>query len=234
MRQARPIYFTKHATLAFGQNKTDRAASGCSGHTGGPLLENRIRQLLTQITVLEDELRATLHQQETRMFYQFDGKRVKFEGAIRSAHRKVKRGIFRWIVTDRPQNFLTGPIIYSLVVPLALVDLCVTLYQAICFPVYRIARVKRAEYFVYDRRHLEYLNAFERFHCTYCAYANGLVAYVSEIVARTEQYFCPIKHARKVLGSHARYARFLTYGEAADYHGKLEQFRRALAREIKK
>lgn len=197
-------------------------------------MENRIRQLLDQITALENDLRTALHEQEHRMFYQLDGKRVKFEGAIRSAHRKVKRGIFRWIVTDRPQNHLTGPIIYSLIIPLALADLCVTFYQAICFPVYRIARVRRAEYFVYDRRHLEYLNFFERFHCTYCAYANGLVAYMSEIVAGTEQYFCPIKHARKVLGSHARYARFLAYGEAADYHGKLEQFRGALAREIKK
>jgi len=197
-------------------------------------MENRIRQLLDQIAALENDLLTALHEQEHHMFYQLDGKRVKFEGAIRSAHRKMKRGIFRWIVTDRPQNHLTGPIIYSLIIPLALVDLCVTFYQAICFPVYRIARVRRADYFIYDRRHLEYLNFFERFHCTYCAYANGLVAYMCEIVARTEQYFCPIKHARKVLGSHARYARFLAYGEAADYHSKLEQFRGALAREIKK
>ncbi len=196
-------------------------------------MENKVRHLLTQITALENELRTVLHEQETRLFYQIDGKRVEFEGKIRSAHRKLKRGIFHWIVTDRPQNFLTGPVIYFLVIPLALADLCVTGYQAICFPVYKIAKARREDYFVYDRRHLEYLNWFERFHCTYCAYANGLMAYMSEIVARTEQYFCPIKHARKVLGSHARYARFLAYGEAADYHAKLEQFRRALAREIK-
>ena len=196
-------------------------------------MENKVRHLLTQIAALENELRTTLHEQETRLFYQLDGKRVEFEGKIRSVHRKLKRGIFHWIVTDRPQNFLTGPVIYSLIIPLALIDLCVTGYQAICFPVYKIARVSRGDYFVYDRRHLEYLNWFERFHCTYCAYANGLMAYMSEIVARTEQYFCPIKHARKVLGSHARYARFLEYGEAADYHAKQEQYRRALAREMK-
>jgi hypothetical protein len=50
----------------------------------------------------------------------------------------------------------------------------------------------------------------------------------AEIVERTEQYFCPIKHARKILGTHARYARFLDYGEAADYEAKLEAFRIAL------
>jgi hypothetical protein len=197
-------------------------------------MEDSVRNLLAQIKALEDDLRTALHEQETRMFYQLDGKRVKFEGAIRTAHRKAKRSIVRWIVTDRPQNFLTGPVIYGLVLPLALLDLCVTLYQSICFPVYGVAKVKREDYFVYDRQHLEYLNWFEGFHCTYCAYANGLVAYMSEIVARTEQYFCPIKHARKILGSHARYERFLAYGEAADYHAKLEQFRRALAREKEK
>jgi hypothetical protein len=60
-----------------------------------------------------------------------------------------------------------------------------------------------------------------------------LLAYASEIVARTEQYFCPIKHARKVLGTHARYMRFLEYGEAEDYHDRLEQFRQALAKDAR-
>jgi hypothetical protein len=75
---------------------------------------------------------------------------------------------------------------------------------------------------------LAYLNFIEKFHCTYCAYGNGLIAYVSEIVARTEEYFCPIKHARKVLASHSRYARFLAYGDADEYEVKLEKFRAAM------
>lgn len=115
--------------------------------------------------------------------------------------------------------------IYSMIVPLAILDLFVTLYQALCFPIYKIAKVKRANYFVYDRQHLDYLNFIEKFHCTYCAYANGLIAYATEIVARTEQYFCPIKHARKMLGTHTRYANFLAYGEAENYQQALEKFR---------
>jgi hypothetical protein len=35
------------------------------------------------------------------------------------------------------------------------------------------------------------------------------MGYMAEILARTEQYFCPIKHARKSLGTHSRYKRFL-------------------------
>jgi hypothetical protein len=117
-----------------------------------------------------------------------------------------------------------------MIIPLLMLDLCVTLYQALCFPIYRIAKVRRASYIVLDRQHLEYLNVIEKFHCTYCGYASGLVAYVYEIVARTEEYFCPIKHARRILGTHSRYPRFLDYGEAADYEARLEEYRIALGR----
>lgn len=191
----------------------------------------RIRDLLARITSLEDELRTALREQETHLFFHFKGKRIEFETTIRQTHRKLKMGLWRWIVTDRPQNFITGPIIYSLIVPIAFLDLCVTLYQAICFPIYRIAKVRRDHYIAIDRQHLEYLNVIERLHCTYCAYANGLLAYTCEIAARTEQYFCPIKHAHRIFVSPARYERFLAYGEAADYHAKLEEFRIALENE---
>ena len=194
----------------------------------------KITHLLAQITSLEDELRTALREQETHLFYQIKGKRIEFEGTIRDTHRKLKMGLLRWFVAYRPRNLITGPIIYGLGLPLILFDLCITFYQALCFPIYRIARVRRADYFVYDRRHLEYLNVIERFHCTYCAYANGLIAYTCEIAARTEQYFCPIKHAHRILGAHARYERFLAYGEATDYHARLEEFRVALENETGK
>jgi hypothetical protein len=194
-------------------------------------MNDKIRDLLGQIAALEHELQATLHEQEHRIAFQIKGKRVEFEQDVRAAHRKLKRNFLRWLVTDRPQNLVTGPIIYLMVIPMALLDLTVTLYQAFSFPIYRIAKVSRAEYIVFDRHQLGYLNFYERLHCEYCAYANGLLAYASEIVSRTEQYFCPIKHARKVLGTQARYTRYLDYGDAEDYHGRLEQFRRALGRD---
>ena len=188
-------------------------------------MNDRIRHLLDQMSVIEEDLRVALHEQEASALFQIKGKRVEFEESIRQAHRRLKSGFFHWLVTYRPQNLITGPVIYAMIVPLAILDFFISLYQAICFPIYGIARVSRADYFVYDRQQLEYLNFIEKFHCTYCAYANGLIAYVSEIVGRTEEYFCPIKHARKILGTHAHYARFLEYGDAADYEARLEQFR---------
>jgi len=193
-------------------------------------MNDRIRDLLSQLTALEDELRSALHKQESSVFFQIKGKRVEIKQSIKQAHRRLKKGFLRWLVTNRPQNLITGPIIYSMIIPLAILDLFASLYQATCFPIYRIVKVRRADYIVLDRQHLEYLNFIEKFHCTFCAYGAGLVAYICEIVARTEQYFCPIKHARKILGTHSRYARFLDYGESADYEVKLEEFRVALAK----
>ena len=194
-------------------------------------MNERITQLLAQMAVLEDELRSAVHDQESRMFFQINGKRVEFERSVRDAHRKLKMNFFRWLVTNRPQNLITGPIIYGMVVPMLMLDLCVSFYQWVCFPIYGITRVRRSDYLVFDRRHLGYLNFIEKFHCTYCEYGNGLMSYMAEILARTEQYFCPIKHARKILGTHGRYKRFLDYGDAADYEARLEAFRVALGQE---
>ena len=195
------------------------------------IMNNRIRHILDQITALENELHAAIEAHEGRLRYQIKGKRIIFERAIKEAHLKVKMGVFRWLTTVRPQNFLTMPIIYGMAVPLVLFDLAVTVYQATCFPIYRIAKVSRANYIVMDHQHLAYLNIIEKTHCMYCSYAVGLLGYACEITARTEQYFCPIKHARKILGTHTRYENFLSYGDADNLHEKVEKFRAALAKE---
>ena len=188
-------------------------------------MNERINQILAQMAGLEDELRTALHEQESRMFFQIKGKRVEFESSVKEAHRKLKTNFFRWLVAYRPQNLITGPIIYGMAIPLLLMDACVSFYQWTCFPIYGITKIRRSDYLVFDRHQLGYLNFIEKFHCTYCEYGNGLMAYMREILARTEEYFCPIKHARKVIGTHARYRRFLDYGDAADYEARLEAFR---------
>jgi hypothetical protein len=195
-------------------------------------MSNSIRQILDQIGELEKELQAAVAQQEAALRYRLDGKRVTFERTMRETHSKVKVGVLRWFTTIRPQNYLTAPVIYGMIVPMVLLDFFVTLYQLVCFPVYRIARVKRADYIVMDHRYLAYLNVIEKAHCMYCSYAVGLLAYATEITACTEQYFCPIKHARKVRGVHARYKRFIPYGEASMLHEKIEILRGELAGEM--
>lgn len=194
----------------------------------GALMNDRVQQLLDQITALEDELRTAISEQPTSMFFQIKGKRVEFEKSIQATHRRLKKNFFRWVVTNRPQNLITGPIIYAMIIPLLITDMFVSFYQLTCFPIYGIKKVRRGDYIIFDRQNLHYLNFIEKFHCTYCAYGSGMVGYINEIIARTEQYFCPIKHARKILGTHSRYARFLDFGEAENYEARLEQYRRAL------
>ena len=126
-------------------------------------------------------------------------------------------------------NLLSTPVIYSLALPLLLLDTWTTLYQWICFPMFGITRVPRREYFVIDRHRLPYLNPVEKLHCFYCSYATGLLSYVGEITARTEQYWCPIKHARPIPSPHRHYQLFFDYGDGASYQHRLATLRRRLA-----
>ena len=136
-------------------------------------------------------------------------------------HREIKTRASRYLIDANPLMILSAPVIYSLIVPIALVDLWVMAYQAICFPVYKIPKVRRRDYLVFDRHHLAYLNIIEKVNCAYCSYANGAIAFVREVAARTEVYWCPIKHARRVLGPHPHYQGFADFGDAGAFRGKL-------------
>jgi hypothetical protein len=117
------------------------------------------------------------------------------------------------------------PIIYLGIVPFSLLDLFLTLYQVACFPIFGIPRVKRRDYLMFDREHLAYLNLLEKLNCAYCSYANGLCAYATEIAARTEQHWCPIKHAKRLSAPHSRYWRFLDYRDAKSYRQHVNKAR---------
>jgi len=156
--------------------------------------------------------------------------RVWFDRELREAHRRLRQSIPVYILEGNFLSLLTAPVIYSLLLPLFLLDAWVTLYQSVCFPIYRISRVPRRRYFALDRRKLAYLNGIEKLHCTFCSYANGLIAYVREVAARTEQYWCPIQHARTIPAPHGRYPLFFEYGDAERYRRDLEPLRHALRR----
>lgn len=121
---------------------------------------------------------------------------------------------------------LTAPFIYSVALPLAALDLWISLYQRICFPLYGLPLVRRRDFVVIDRHRLPYLNALEKANCAYCGYANGVIAYAREVIGRTEAYWCPIKHARPIRVPHGRYQQFLDYGDAAGYRRRLAAYRR--------
>ena len=139
--------------------------------------------------------------------------------------------MFRFLRRSRLPVILSSPVIYAGWIPFLLMDLFVTAYQAICFPIYRIPKVHRSDYVVFGREDLPYLNLVERFNCFYCSYANGIAAYTREVAARTEQYWCPIKHSRRLRASHDRYPRFFDYGDAEAFRQGLERLRRQYGEE---
>lgn len=53
-------------------------------------------------------------------------------------------------------------IIWMCIFPVVLIDITVSSYQAICFPLYGIPKVKRQDYIVFDRQYLHYLNIIEK------------------------------------------------------------------------
>ncbi len=191
-------------------------------------MESRITRLLEDIRQLEDELEEALRTQELKFHYRLAGTRVKFEAAVRKTHGQLRVNVFRWLGASRLRNVVSAPFIYAMIIPFVLLDLFLAVYQAVCFPLYGIAKVQRGKYIALDRHRLGYLNAIEKLNCLYCGYANGVIAWAREIAARTEQYWCPVKHARKILDPHRRYARFADFGDAEAYPEVLRKSREAL------
>ncbi len=185
-------------------------------------MKDRIDELLGRIRALQDELDG-----EYRLTREeWARRRADLADELVRQQRRYKTGLLRYLLRSRALVILTAPVIYIGWVPFALMDLFVTLYQWICFPVYRIPRVRRSDYVVFDRADLPYLNLIEKFNCLYCSYGNGVAAYTREVAARTEQYWCPIKHARHIRAAHDRYPRFFDHGDAEAYRQGLNRLRR--------
>ncbi len=194
-------------------------------------INDPIAELTRKISELQAEVDAGIARRRAELRVGLEHGRVVFEAELLRRHRELKTALSTYLWNANPLVIITAPVIYSMIVPFVLLDLFVTVYQAVCFPVYGIPKVKRSDYFVFDRRHLAYLNALEKLNCAYCSYANCLIAYVREIAARTEQYWCPIKHARRVIGSHPRYMHFDDYGDAEGFQKRAEMLRASLAKE---
>lgn len=177
---------------------------------------------------LSDELERLVAENRERFRYRVQAGRVRFEAGMQMLHRSYRKGLIAYVRNAPLSYLITAPLIYSLVIPLVLLDLFVTVIQQVCFRVYGIGLVTRGDYIVIDRQALGYLNAIEKVNCVYCGYANGLIAYCREVAARTEQYWCPIKHARRAKGLHDRASGFFSYGDAEAYRNDLPKIRAKL------
>ena len=184
-----------------------------------------IDDLLARMRELEEELQGEFAKKRQEIEFAIESNRVRFAREVLQRQRLHRIGLWRYLRASRLSVALSAPLVYAGFLPFALLDLFVTVYQRLCFPIYGIPTARRGDYLQFDRGDLPYLNAIERFNCFYCSYANGVVAYAREVAARTEQYWCPIKHARRIVAAHDRYPRFFEFGDAQSYREGLERLR---------
>ena len=194
------------------------------------MTQSRVDEILAHLYQLqkdlENEIDNVLSEKRELFQYTVEKGRIKFEEGIKALHINSRIGLIQYIKNSEIKHILVAPIIYSLFFPIFLLDMCVTIYQHICFRVYRIPRVSRSRYFIFDRQKLSYLNIIEKINCNYCSYADGVFGYVREIIARTEQYWCPIKHAKRSFLPHSRECKFIDFGDAESYKNRLGALRK--------
>ena len=181
--------------------------------------------LTARLRDLEDALEAELEEKRAALRYHLERRRVVFERDVRARHRAARERLGSFLARTRPLTVLTAPVIYALIVPFMLLDLFVWVYQAVCFPVYGIPKVRRRDHIRIDRQHLDYLNWVQKLNCVYCGYCNGVVSWVREVAGRTEAYWCPIKHATRLSGTHGHYGGFLDFGDGEGYEDGLVKSR---------
>jgi len=188
-------------------------------------MASHIDILMEKLREVQAEIEVEMAKRREELRFRFENSRIVFEENVLRVQRAIKTRASSYFINANPLIVLSAPVIYSLIIPIALADLWVMAYQAICFPLYKIPKVRRRDYLVFDRHHLAYLNIIEKINCAYCSYCNGAIAFVREVAARTEVYWCPIKHARRVLGPHPHYQGFADFGDAEAFRERLDQMK---------
>ncbi len=186
------------------------------------MIKDNLNDLLARIQTLQEGVEEEYRKAREEL----QEKQAQLAEEFLRQQKRYKIGLFRFLLRSNLLDIITAPVIYIGWVPFLLMDLFVTVYQIICFLVYRIPKVKRSDYLVFDREDLPYLNLIEKFNCFYCSYGNGVAAYTREVASRTEQYWCPIKHARRIKAAHERYPRFFDHGDSEAFRQGLNRLRR--------
>lgn len=180
-------------------------------------MNTKIDEIFDAIRILEENLKKEIESEEEKLSHN-----------ILSVQKEFKETLIHYLWRTPILHYLTAPIIYAGIIPAFILEFFLFFYQRINFRVYKIAPVVRKDYFVFDRASLEYLNIVEKINCFYCSYFSGLLNYTMEIVGRTEQFWCPIRHARKLRFTHTHYTKFVRYGDGKRYREELANLREDL------
>lgn len=188
-------------------------------------MNSKIKEIIEQMEELEEKLKTEIETHEKDISYEIKEGYVKFEESVLEQQKRMMKGLVAYFGETPLSHLLSSPLVYSMVIPAVILDIMLFIYQNIIFRIYGFEFVKRSDYIIFDRQYLRYLNCIEKLNCMYCAYFNGLMHYAAELAAKTELYFCPIRHAKKTLYKHRYHKDFLMYGDGDDYQTKLKEIR---------
>ena len=149
-------------------------------------MTQRMQEIARTIVDLQAELDREIEHRRRALGVRVHDRLVEFERGIVIEQRKLRTSARAFLARSSFGAVISAPVISSMLLPLVLLDIWISVYQAICFRAYRIARAERRDYIAFDRGRLAYLNWVEALNCAYCAYANGVIAYAREIGSRTE------------------------------------------------
>jgi hypothetical protein len=195
-------------------------------------MSDKIKEMIEEIEAMKVKLGEEIAQHEKHISYEIQNGYVRFEKEVLDKQKENMKNLLSWFMEIPLLHLLTSPLIYGMLIPAILFDVILFLYQQIIFRIYKFEALKRSDYIIFDRQYLGYLNSIEKLNCMYCSYFNGLMHYASAIASRTELYFCPIKHAKKIAYEHEYYDEFFRYGDEDEYQKKLEELRKKSQKEM--
>jgi len=188
-------------------------------------MNGKIKEMVDEIESMKRKLGEEIAKEESHIGFEIKNGSIHFEEEMAARQKENMMHLWAWFREIPFIQLLSAPVVYMMVIPAMLLDLMLFVYRNVVSRVFKIEFAKRSDYIVFDRHYLGYLNVVEKLNCLYCAYFNGLMQYASAIAGRTEFYFCPIKHAKKIAYKHEFYDAFLPYGEGEAYQKNLNALR---------
>src|SRR5664279_6405543 len=103
-------------------------------------MATQLDELMAKLRSVEAEIETELTKRREELRFRIENRRIVFAEEVLRVQRAIKVRASRYLIDANPLMILSAPVIYSLLIPIALVDLWVMAYQAICFPIYKIPK----------------------------------------------------------------------------------------------
>lgn len=178
------------------------------------MMNVRLQELLQKKKSPEHESGAESQENAADLLYKRHGRKVLFADEVKASQASCAVPVMPLLREAALCNLLSAPLTWFCLLPLALLGQVVSCCRALCLPIYGILQVRRGVRIIMNRSRINSLNSREKINCACCSCLIGGIAFLQEVAGRTEQYWCPIKHARRIGSRHNRYAKLFEYGDA--------------------